>query len=108
MKLPWQRPMPGRRKRNGVDDEGFSRKMEAVERRLTINQPNPDDSIDVLAKLDSFEIGSIGCATLAAAATIESVAESASDGIMAPLLTYAVADLPGALACRFANTADSM
>ncbi len=43
-----------------------------------------------------------------AAATIESVAESASDGIMAPLLAYAVFGLPGALAYRFANTADSM
>jgi adenosylcobinamide-phosphate synthase len=43
-----------------------------------------------------------------AAATIESVAESASDGIMAPLLAYLVGGLPGALAYRFANTADSM
>lgn len=42
------------------------------------------------------------------AATIESVAESASDGIMAPLLAYAAYGLPGALAYRFANTADSM
>jgi adenosylcobinamide-phosphate synthase len=43
-----------------------------------------------------------------AAATIESVAESTSDGIMAPLLAYAVFGLPGAMAYRFANTADSM
>ncbi len=43
-----------------------------------------------------------------AAATIESVAESASDGIMAPLLAYAAAGLPGALAYRFVNTVDSM
>lgn len=43
-----------------------------------------------------------------AAATIESVAESASDGIMAPLLAYAAGGLPGALAYRFVNTVDSM
>lgn len=43
-----------------------------------------------------------------AAAAIESLAESASDGIMAPLLAYVVAGLPGALAYRFINTADSM
>jgi adenosylcobinamide-phosphate synthase len=43
-----------------------------------------------------------------AAATIESVAESTSDGIVAPLLAYTVAGLPGALAYRFINTTDSM
>ena len=43
-----------------------------------------------------------------AAATIESVAESASDGIMAPLLAYSVFGLPGAMVYRFSNTADSM
>jgi len=43
-----------------------------------------------------------------AAATIQSVAESTSDGIMAPIVSYLCAGLPGALAYRFANTADSM
>lgn len=43
-----------------------------------------------------------------AAATIESVAENASDGIIAPLFYYAVGGLPAALAYRYANTADAM
>ena len=43
-----------------------------------------------------------------AAATIESVAENNSDGVIAPLFYYALGGLPGALAYRFANTADSM
>jgi adenosylcobinamide-phosphate synthase len=42
------------------------------------------------------------------AAAVESVAESASDGVVAPLFYYALFGLPGALAYRFANTADSM
>ena len=42
------------------------------------------------------------------AAVIESVAENASDGIIAPLFFYAVGGLPAAFAYRFANTADSM
>ncbi len=42
------------------------------------------------------------------AAAIESVAENASDGIIAPLFFYAVGGLPAALAYRFVNTADSM
>lgn len=42
------------------------------------------------------------------AAAIESVAENASDGIVAPLLFYAIGGLPAAFAYRFVNTADSM
>ncbi len=43
-----------------------------------------------------------------AAATIESVAENTSDGVLAPLWYYALLGLPGALAYRFVNTADAM
>lgn len=43
-----------------------------------------------------------------AAATIESVAENASDSVIAPLWFYAVGGLPAALAYRFLNTADAM
>lgn len=43
-----------------------------------------------------------------AAATIESVAENASDSIVAPLFYFAVAGLPGALVYRFINTCDAM
>ncbi len=42
------------------------------------------------------------------AAAIESVAENASDGIIAPLFFYAVGGLPLAFAYRFANTANSL
>ncbi len=43
-----------------------------------------------------------------AAATIESVAENTSDGVVAPLLYYAWGGLAAALAYRFVNTADAM
>jgi adenosylcobinamide-phosphate synthase len=43
-----------------------------------------------------------------AAATIESVAENISDGVVAPLFYYALGGLPVALAYRFVNTADAM
>ncbi|MDP1713222.1 MAG: cobalamin biosynthesis protein [Anaerolineales bacterium] len=42
------------------------------------------------------------------AAAIESVAENASDGIIAPLFFYAIGGLPAAFTYRFVNTADSM
>lgn len=43
-----------------------------------------------------------------AAATIESVAENTSDGLVAPLLYYVRGGLPAALGYRFVNTADAM
>ena len=43
-----------------------------------------------------------------AAATVESVAENISDGVIGPLLYFTLAGLPGALAYRWVNTCDSM
>ena len=43
-----------------------------------------------------------------AAATVESLAENASDSVVAPLLYYAVFGLPGAYVYRMANTLDAM
>jgi adenosylcobinamide-phosphate synthase len=43
-----------------------------------------------------------------AAAAVESVAENASDSVVAPLFYYACVGLPGAMAYRAANTADAM
>jgi adenosylcobinamide-phosphate synthase len=42
------------------------------------------------------------------AAAIQSVAENASDSVIAPLLSYALFGLPGAAVYRMANTMDSM
>lgn len=47
-------------------------------------------------------------ASQVSAATIESVAENLSDGVVAPLLYYAIGGLPLALAYRWVNTCDSM
>ncbi len=47
-------------------------------------------------------------ASRVAAATIESVAENTSDGIVAPLFFYALGGLGAALAYRFVNTSDAM
>jgi adenosylcobinamide-phosphate synthase len=43
-----------------------------------------------------------------AAATIESVAENSSDGVIAPLFYYAAVGLPAALVYRWLNTVDSL
>lgn len=46
--------------------------------------------------------------TQVSAAAIESVAENASDGVIAPLFFYTLGGLPAALAYRYVNTADAM
>ncbi|GAB4470359.1 MAG: nicotinate-nucleotide--dimethylbenzimidazole phosphoribosyltransferase [Anaerolineales bacterium] len=52
----------------GVDESGLLRKISAVERALAVNQPNPKDGLDVLAKVGGFEIGGLAGVILAGAA----------------------------------------
>lgn len=43
----------------GVDDDGLRRKIEAIEKGLALNRPDPSDPIDVLSKVGGLEIGAI-------------------------------------------------
>jgi nicotinate-nucleotide--dimethylbenzimidazole phosphoribosyltransferase len=52
----------------GVDDAGLARKLDAVQRALSVNRPNPADALDVLSKVGGFEIGGMAGAMLVAAA----------------------------------------
>jgi nicotinate-nucleotide--dimethylbenzimidazole phosphoribosyltransferase len=52
----------------GIDDKQLAHKVEVIERALRVNQPNPDDAIDVLAKVGGFEIGGLSGVILGAAA----------------------------------------
>ncbi len=48
---------------SGVDDEGLSRKMDAIRRGIEVNKPDPVNGLDILSKVGGFEIGGIaGCA----------------------------------------------
>jgi nicotinate-nucleotide--dimethylbenzimidazole phosphoribosyltransferase len=51
----------------GVDDQGLSRKQEAVRRGIEANTPLPADGLDVLSKVGGFEIGGIAGCVLAGA-----------------------------------------
>ena len=51
----------------GVDDQGLRIKQAAVAKGIEVNQPDPDDGLDVLAKVGGFEIGGIAGCILAAA-----------------------------------------
>lgn len=60
---------PGRvtHRGTGIDDTTLIRKVQVIEQGLAVNRPDPDDPVDVLAKVGGFEIGGIaglivGCA----------------------------------------------
>ena len=52
----------------GIDEEGRRRKIAAIERALAVNRPDPQDGIDVLAKVGGFEIAGLTGVVLAGAA----------------------------------------
>lgn len=51
----------------GVDEAGWQRKVRAVDAAIGLHHPNPNDGLDVLAKIGGFEIGGLAGAMLAAA-----------------------------------------
>jgi nicotinate-nucleotide--dimethylbenzimidazole phosphoribosyltransferase len=53
---------------SGIDDATLARKIAVVERALAVNQPDPADPIDVVAKVGGFEIAAIAGLCLAGAA----------------------------------------
>jgi len=52
----------------GIDETALANKIRVVAKALSINRPDPDDPLDVLAKVGGFEIGGIAGVILAACA----------------------------------------
>ena len=52
----------------GIDDTQWRHKVSVIEQGLKVNQPDPTDALDVLAKVGGFEIGGIAGLILGAAA----------------------------------------
>ncbi len=52
----------------GIDQRAWQKKVEVIRAGIALNQPNPTDPIDVLAKVGGFEIGGICGFVLGAAA----------------------------------------
>jgi nicotinate-nucleotide--dimethylbenzimidazole phosphoribosyltransferase len=51
----------------GLDDQGLERKIKAIEQALAVNQPNPNDALDVLHKVGGLEIAGLAGTMIAAA-----------------------------------------
>lgn len=43
----------------GLSDEGLARKVDAICRGILCNEPDPEDTLDVLAKLGGFDIAGL-------------------------------------------------
>jgi nicotinate-nucleotide--dimethylbenzimidazole phosphoribosyltransferase len=52
----------------GITDEQLAHKIEVIKRALAVNHPDPEQPLDVLAKVGGFEIGGLVGVMLAAAA----------------------------------------
>jgi nicotinate-nucleotide--dimethylbenzimidazole phosphoribosyltransferase len=51
----------------GIGDSALENKIRVIEAAIAVNQPNPKDALDVLAKVGGFEIAGIAGLTLGAA-----------------------------------------
>ncbi len=53
----------------GIDDAALEHKIHVIQQALAVNRPDPDDPLDVLAKVGGHEIAALGGAILGAAAS---------------------------------------
>jgi nicotinate-nucleotide--dimethylbenzimidazole phosphoribosyltransferase len=52
----------------GVDDAGLAHKVKIIEQAIALNQPDPNDALDVLCKVGGLEIAGLAGVMIAAAA----------------------------------------
>lgn len=52
----------------GIDDVALANKIRVIEQALALHRPDPDDPLDVLAKVGGFEIGGLAGLVIGAAA----------------------------------------
>ena len=51
----------------GIDTQSYQKKIKVIEKAIALNQPDPNDPVDVLAKVGGAEIGAIAGLVLGAA-----------------------------------------
>ena len=78
----------------GIGDEQLRHKTAIVEQALAVNQPEPSDGLDVLAKVGGFEIGGIAGLILGSASLRRPVVVDGFISTAGALIAYALA--PGA------------
>ena len=79
----------------GIDDATLAHKVAVVQRAIQVNQPNPTDPLDVLAKVGGFEIGGIAGLILGAAALRKPVVVDGFISTAGAMLACALAPTAG-------------
>jgi nicotinate-nucleotide--dimethylbenzimidazole phosphoribosyltransferase len=74
-----------------IDDEQLKKKAEVVARALEVNQPDPRDGLDVLAKVGGYEIAGIAGLILGAAAERKPVLVDGFISTAGALIAHALA-----------------
>ena len=80
----------------GLSDAGLERKRRAIERALAVNEPDPNDALDVLAKLGGFDIAGLAGMFLGGAVHRVPIV---IDGFISALAAYTAARLCPACTC---------
>jgi len=75
----------------GVDDEGLKRKIDAIERALETNKPDPKDGLDILTKVGGFEIAGLVGVILGAAANRKPIMVDGFISTAAAMIAVAIA-----------------
>lgn len=82
----------------GLDEAARQRKVDVVRRALAVNRPNPDDPLDVLAKVGGFEIaGLVGAILGSARARVPVILDGFIVGVAALLAVRLKSDVRGCL-----------
>lgn len=74
----------------GIDEEKRKHKKEVIARALTINQPDPEDGIDILTKVGGLEIGGMAGIMLGAASRRVPVVIDGLISAAAALIAYKI------------------
>lgn len=84
-----------------ISDARLQKKVEVVRRALQVNRPDPDDAIDILAKVGGFEFGCMAGLILGAALHRKLVILDGANCGAAALLAQKLA--PATIACTMAS-----
>lgn len=84
-----------------ISDTRLQKKVEVVRRALQVNRPDPDDAIDILAKVGGFEFGCMAGLILGAALHRKLVILDGANCGAAALLAQKLA--PASIACTMAS-----
>lgn len=75
----------------GIDDEALKKKAQAIRKGLDVNKPDPNNGLDLLAKVGGFEIGGIAGLILGAAGNRRPVLVDGFISTAAALIARAIA-----------------